>query len=717
NELDNVLHYLLRVFPITLPHLDRRFCDAWCDAGLTGEPPLPQLSFGNWVGGDRDGHPGVTAEVTRATLRALRMAALDVLKQAMEQAAQSLTLSRRLQEVPAELLDAVHELAAESAEVGVSEGADHDDEPWAAYCRLWAQRLAAEKVALKAGGSGGLRVEDLGEGLQILERSLHAIRAERISRRVVLPVRRLLEVFGLHLARTDIRQNSAFHETALLQVLTAGSRTEAEKWSQLDLMERAEVLRHLLSQPALSPNRELLGPEARTVIDCLRVVAAHVRRHGPHGIGSLIVSMTRHHVDLLTVYLLAREAGLAEGEGCDWWLPIPVVPLFETIDDLAIAPQILHAYLSETVVQRSLSKQSRTFRPRQEVMIGYSDSNKDGGFLASQWHLRRAQRGLSDIALQHGVDIVFFHGRGGTMSRGAGPADRFLDGLPAGTVHGMMRLTEQGETIAQKYANQGTATFELEQLQAGVVEAFLRRDAKDGAEAGLISVVDALVDRSHRAWRSLLQTPGFLDYWAQATPIDALEQARIGSRPPRRTGKRSVEDLRAIPWVFSWTQSRHMLTGWYGIGSALQMLQEDQPGVMDQLRDAARHWPFWRGCLMNAETSLLTSDPEIMRQYAQLVVDRGIRELIYETIIHERDRTQALLADLLGGDAASRRPRLMRALLLRGAPLQSLHRRQVELLAQWRSARDDGYEARAGRILPELLLSINAIASGMRTTG
>ena len=440
------------------------------------------------------------------------------------------------------------------------------------------------------------------------------------------PVRRLLEVFGLHLARTDIRQNSDFHDAALVQILEASGQSRSRAMDGLGHGTTSSALRGWLQiwHPIQRP-REQLGKQRAWCSTVCAWLPPTFAAMALAGIGSLIVSMTRHAADLLVVYVLAREAGLQIGEGSDWVLPIPVVPLLETIDDLHAGPSILTAYMDMPVVQRSLAYRqqlSGSENLSQEIMVGYSDSNKDGGFLASNWHLRSSQRKISTRAKELGLDVIFFHGRGGTVSRGAGPADRFLESLPVGSVHGRMRMTEQGETIAQKYANQGTATFELEQLQAGLVSAHLR--AKDFSDDNpeIRDVMDQVVEASRVAWTKLIAEPGFITYWAESTPIDALEQARIGSRPARRTGKRSVEDLRAIPWVFSsWNQSRHVLTGWYGVGTALHQLKQEDKESFEALQEAAKSWPFLRGCLINCETSLHTGSPEIMRSYAELVKD------------------------------------------------------------------------------------------------
>lgn len=342
-------------------------------------------------------------------------------------------------------------------------------------------------------------------------------------------------------------------------------------------------------------------------------------------------------------------------------------------------------------------------------MIGYSDSNKDAGILASQWALYSAQRTLAEVGRRRGVRIQFFHGRGGTVSRGAGPTHRFLDALPAGTLEAGLRITEQGEVVAQKYNNHRTAALNLELIAAGV----LRNRFQPGSEGGaglLEGLMPGLTEASAGAYRALLGTPGFLEFYRQVTPIDVIERSRIGSRPSRRTAEPTLAALRAIPWVFSWTQARFYLPGWYGVGSALEWLAREDAGGFERLRTGWSRWTFLRYVVFNVESCLESASEDWMRAYAELVEDGGVRERFLGRILEEYRRTRHWVSVLAGGPLPERRPRFYRTLHARDAGLAVLHRDQIRRLREWRREPD---EAR----LQALLLNVNAIASGLRTTG
>lgn len=441
--------------------------------------------------------------------------------------------------------------------------------------------------------------------------------------------------------------------------------------------------------------------------------------YGTGGIGSLIVSMARHLSDLLAVYLLAREAGLTEAGPNGLICRLPVVPLFETVEDLGESARVLDAFLSHPVTRRSLEHQratAETEMPIQQVMIGYSDSNKDGGIFASYWHLYHAQERLAQVGREHGVSIRFFHGRGGTISRGAGPTNRFLNALPPSTRTGNLRMTEQGETIAQKYANHITAVRNLELLLAGVTGTTLGRARQNEDAHPLQPVIDRMMETSRSAYESLLETDGFFTFFSQATPIDVIESSRIGSRPARRTGRSSLGDLRAIPWVFSWSQSRFYLPSWYAVGTALEQLATTDPPAFQALCEQGSLWPALNYLLLNVSTSVLQADLGTMREYAQLVEDEAIRDRIFGKIEEEYARTHRMIERVFGGDLLARRPRLSRVLKLRNAGLTMLHRRQIELLRQWRSKPHD-VDQSSDPLFIQLLVTVNAIASGLRTTG
>ena len=728
DERRNVLNYLCEVFPQVLPELDRRFQAAWSAAGysldLVRNPgALPALRFGSWVGGDRDGHPGVTAAVTAETLRQLRTQALLVLHRQLTALAAELPLSELIQPPPPSLIGLRDRAASALKESAGPILAAHPGEPWRQTAELLAARLPVDvrpgSVADAHEGDGRYaHAPELAADLAVLQDSLVEAGAGRLADHDVRPVQHAVDVFGFHLARLDVRQNSAFHDRALKQLLSASGH-DGSQWEEWPERERLRFLEQELRSPRpfLHPVASA-GPEADAVVGTYRVLAEHLARHGADGLGSLIVSMTRQVSDLLLVYVLAREAGLLrrfpEGLVC----LLPVVPLLETADDLERGPDILRAFLEQPVTRATLTflaaRSGRPGRLRQQVMVGYSDSNKDAGILASQWALQRAQTRLAQVGRDAGVEIQFFHGRGGTVSRGAGPTHRFLEALPSGSLGGSIRLTEQGETIAQKYGNPATALHNLELLLAGVTSTTWQHRHREAPTPAAAPLLDRLAQASMTAYRSLIETEGFLAFHRQATPLDVLENTRIGSRPSRRSGKASLADLRAIPWVFSWTQARYYLTGWYGVGTALSGMSEADFAA---LREHLRTWPFLHYVITNVETSHASSDRTVMRQYAELVTDESIRERLWAQISAEWECTQEQLTRLRQASLGARRPRLARTLNLRTAALAVLHRQQIGLLRRWRSTQAAGDETGAAALLPELLLSVNAIASGLRTTG
>ena len=724
DERRNVMHYLREVFPRVLPALDERLHLAWADAGFAPDElrALPRLCFGTWVGGDRDGHPGVTAEITRETLEGLRANALLVHHRNLTKLAGKLTLTTWMQSPPRALREGIGRLADALGELAAPILTAHLEEPWRQFVGLMLARLPVElapgqRAQLREGAAFYQHSAELAADLAMLHAALVESGAQRLAVSDVEPVQRALEVFGFHLAHLDIRQNSAFHAKALMQLMGAAGLdgSQWDEWSENDRLRFLE--RELRSpRPFLHPSASA-GPEADAVLGCYRVLAQHLAAFGPDGIGSLIVSMTRRLSDLLVVHVLAREAGLLrafpEGIVC----LLPVVPLFETADDLEGGPDMVRQFLAQPVTRRSLEFQAKregTTQLTQQVMVGYSDSNKDAGILASQWALHRAQSRLAEAGAENGVDLRFFHGRGGTVSRGAGPTHRFLDALPHGSLCGDIRLTEQGETIAQKFANASTAAYNLELLLAGVAGTTARHSHGSEPEHALAPLVEKLAATSRDAYRSLLDADGFLAFYRAATPIDALEHSRIGSRPSRRTGKPSLADLRAIPWVFSWNQARFYVPGWFGVGSALAALSEDE---MAKLSAELRNWSFLHYVITNVESSLASTDRDLMTAYASLVDDATVRDRIFSIIIREWELTRTMLEKLRGGPMASRRPRMWKTLELRAEALRILHRQQIALLRRWRTLRAGDDEASANALLPEMLLSINAIASGLRTTG
>jgi phosphoenolpyruvate carboxylase len=723
DELRNVLHYLTTTLPEAVGWMDRHLLDAWDELGMeaamrpTDPAHLPRITFGTWVGGDRDGHPLVTPETTRESLHTLRQAALRLFRSRLTELAARMSLSDRRQSPPAALM-AYLSTAREAHDPVLQSALERNPyESWRQAVNVMLARLPGAELGWPTARQPYTAASELAADLRLLGETLLAVGAKRLCESEVWPLLRLVETFGFHLAVLDIRQNSAVHEQAVVEWLrAAGVEAEYDQWD--------EARRCAFWETELAQTRPLAvlgappGDAAGRVVGALQVAAEYGQQYGWSGLGALIVSMTRATSDLLAVYGLAREAGLTISTSDGLVCPLPVVPLFETLDDLRHSPDILSAFLDHPMTRRSLAWMQRPGQPPvQQVMIGYSDSNKDAGAVASLWGLYRAQQALSAVAQARGVLLRFFHGRGGTPSRGAGPTHRFLNALPPESVSGRLRLTEQGETISQKYANLITATYELELLTAGMLETYLLAQSTTKTPHPLEPVLDFLADESHRAYRALLELPGFLEFFAHATPIDAIEASRIGSRPSRRTGKRTLADLRAIPWVFSWSQARFFLSGWYGLGTALDMLATHHPKWLMQLRQEALRWYPTRLLLMNAGSQLLLADAAWMQAYAELVPDTIARTTVLSTILAEFERTRRGVEQVFGVPLTERRQRTALTMQLRRAGLAALHQRQIELLKAWRAARAASDDTQSESLLVDLLLTINAISSGLKSTG
>jgi phosphoenolpyruvate carboxylase len=690
SEVQGVLHYLRWVFPDVVELLDQRFQHSWSAEFGTPPPNLPKLAFGSWVGGDRDGHPLVTPEVTARTLMLLRHNALAVARDRMRKLGASLSMAESEVPVPKILRDRIailsEILGAEIARKAIDR---NPREPWRQLVNLMLARL--EQID-KPGGYASAKewIEDF----QVLEASLREAGAHNVAEMDVRPAVAQARVFGFHLATLDIRQNSQYHDRAMAGLLHAAgfAKYDFPNWSE---PEKLEFLNRELQtlRPFTGPHMNL-DPEAANVTALFRVL----RAHGPEGLGPVIVSMTRSVADLLVVYLLAREGGLLVEKDGGVACELAIAPLFETIRDLENSAGILDAFLSHPVSMR---------RPVNDVvvMLGYSDSNKDGGVLASQWSLHQAERELTAVAKKHQTHLTFFHGRGGTVGRGAGPTHVFLEALPEGSLTGKMRVTEQGEVIAQKYANRVTATFQLERLLAGVTRTTLLHSLPNQGSQPLESIWPEVAGISFKAYRSLIETEGFVTFFRQATPIDVIEQTQLGSRPSRREGAGTLDDLRAIPWVFSWSQARFHLPGWYGVGTALDWLRRERPEDFERMRD----WPFLSYLLHNAEASLMMAHPGLMRLYASLVEEEEISARVFETIFKEYELSVAMIEHLFG-NAQTHRKRLAQAVRLRRSALDQLHREQVRLLRVWRNTPTE-------ETLTALLLTVNAIGMGQKMTG
>jgi phosphoenolpyruvate carboxylase len=715
SEISNMLHYVSSVFPDVLQLLSERFRGSW-EWAFPGTlaPAEPRLTFGSWVGGDRDGHPLVTAETTRHALEALHAQALGVLRQHLHRLAASLSLSDSMQMAPGGLYERIATCSAMLGERTQGILRQYPGEPWRQWVHLMLARVPEPGEPRPMEWSYG-RAEELEADLAFLADMLHQAGADAIAVAEVAPIERLAAVYGFHGAALDIRQNSAFHGVAIGQLLTIAGMDGADYLDWPEHRKRELIDRELGSPRPFAVSSAALPPEAEASVAVLRLAREWSARHGSGGVGQFIVSMTHAASDLLNVYLLAREAGLVRNTPQGLVCEIPVTPLFETIEDLENSGRVLADFLAHPMTMRTLACLPH---PVQEVMIGYSDSNKDGGILASHWYLRKAQVRLAAVARAAGVELRFFHGRGGTIGRGAGPTHVFLESLAPGTLHGEIRVTEQGEVIAQKYANKLTAATHLERLLAGVTRWTLEQEREQArVPAAMEDLFEAAALTSRRVYRELIDGDGFVEFFSQATPIDAIESSHIGSRPARRTGGRTIDDLRSIPWVFSWSQARFNVPGWYGIGSAFGRLRDGEPRAWEQVAKAAREWPFLSYLLHNVEFSVAAADPGIMAEYATLVGDNALRARILGQIMDEYERTRAVLDGLFGDNRQQRRPRLLKAIEIRRHALIRLHREQIALLRDWREALREQRAGDAERILTALLVTVNAIAGGLKTTG
>jgi phosphoenolpyruvate carboxylase len=711
DERNNLMHYFVKAFPEAVRLTDQSLLDAWTTFGFSPEllewpEHFPLTQFGSWVGGDRDGHPFVTPAFTASTLRLHRQAALQMIQTQLYDLAGKLSFSSYRITIPQEFVDQVHATAEFFGEAGQKALDRNPSEPLRQYVNLLLVRLSNTINDDYSLGKASYfeSADSLAVELRKLRQLLIDLGAERIAKQWMFPLERLVQCFGFHLVKLDIRQNSSYHEKTISQILAASGAEDFDYGSWEEEKRLAFLNEELKSNRPFLVTGTSCGPEADNVLGYLREVKAYIDQYGKAGIGSVIVSMTRSLSDLLLVFLLLREVGLQDAH-------LPVAPLLETIDDLIAGPEILKAYLEHPVIQKQ-----REALPNftQEIMLGYSDSNKDGGILASRWNIYKAEENLTKVAREMGVQLCFFHGRGGTISRGGGKTHRFLDSMPPGSMSGQMKVTIQGETIANQFANRLTATYNLEMLVAGTAKQAMI-PVKKSKDERLYKMMDYLVDLTRTNYRKLLDHPMFIDFYTAATPIDVLEQSKIGSRPARRTGQRSLDDLRAIPWVFSWSQSRFNLTGWFGMGAALKQFEQEFPEDFERLKHLYKEWPFLKYRLIQIESNLLAADVEIMKKFADLVQDDATRQELMELILTDYQTCLEEIQSIMLEPVETRRISKLANIKLRKDALRVLHDIQIDTLSNWRVIKNNGSEQ--GDILIQLLVLVNALSGGLKSTG
>jgi phosphoenolpyruvate carboxylase len=680
------------------------------------------ITMGSWIGGDRDGNPFVTADVVRyATGRQSETALAHHLSALYG-------LSRRL--------SMTDRLVTPSDEIRVLAAASGDDSPFRAdepyrralrgmHARLhaFARRALDPDIDVPGPPPIGDRAPytDLSELVCDLDQvisSLYSHGAGPIADALVEPVRRSVSIFGAHLCGLDLRQNSAVHEAVLADLFAQAG--VCDDYLGLGEADRVEVLKGEMRTPRLLRHPDArLGERTLSELAILEAAAEAVARVGRRIVPHYVISMAHDVSDVLEVAVLLKEVGLAHTALGDRAAAsqLDIVPLFETIDDLQRSPAVLDAMLHDDVYGDIVRSRGN----RQEVMVGYSDSNKDGGYLCSQWSLSSAQTTLAGVARRAGVQLRFFHGRGGTVGRGGGPAYQAILALPPGTVDGAIRLTEQGEIVAAKYSNPAMARRNLETLLSATLEATLlhRRSPADDTEVdpAFTDTMGALSSHAFEAYRSLVYGDDrFVAFFRAITPTNEIATLNVGSRPASRSTSNSIEDLRAIPWVFGWTQCRLMIPAWYGVGSAVERFVGTGGGADERLGLLGamyRDWPFFRSAIDNMGMVLAKSDIDIARRYADVLVeDDSMRTELFGAVVDEHSRTLAWHHRITGATSPlADNPLLERSLRNRYPYLDPLHVMQVDLLRRFRDGDDDELVVRG------IQLSINAIATGLRNSG
>jgi phosphoenolpyruvate carboxylase len=709
DEIETGLRYYPAAFFEVVPQVNAEVRNAlrtrWPDSELLSEPFLRP---GSWIGGDRDGNPNVTAEVVRLATSSAAYTAIEHYFIEITALEEELSMSARLVRIS----DALGALAAQCDEPA------RMDEPYRRALRVIHARLtstAFEILDRQPEHELDLGLEpyetpaELLADLDVVDESLRTngssvLADDRLSR-----LREAVHVFGFHLSGLDMRQNSDVHEEVIAELLAwAGVHPDYRSLPEPDRVEllAAEVATR---RPLIGEGAEL-SELARKELDIVAAGARAVKVFGPQAVPNYIISMCQSVSDMLEAAVLLKEVGLLDVSGQQVYAPVGIVPLFETIDDLQRGSSILEQALELPVYRALVSARADS----QEVMLGYSDSNKDGGYLAANWALYRAELDLVESARKTGIRLRLFHGRGGTVGRGGGPSYDAIRAQPPGAVNGSLRITEQGEVIAAKYAEPQIAHRNLETLLAATLEATLLDIEGLGDSAGpAYDVLDELAARAQRAYAELVHdTPGFVEYFKESTPVSEIGALNIGSRPTSRKPTTAISDLRAIPWVLAWSQSRVMLPGWYGTGSAFEGWINEGDGRLEVLRDLYQRWPFFRTVLSNMAQVLAKSDMGLAARYSELVSDETLRSRVFDKIVAEHTRTIRMHKLITGqDDLLADNPALARSVFNRFPYLEPLNHLQVELLRRYRSGDDDELVQRG------ILLTMSGLATALRNSG
>ncbi|WP_315757754.1 MULTISPECIES: phosphoenolpyruvate carboxylase [unclassified Bradyrhizobium] len=706
DEVTNGLSFYDYTFLREVPRLLCSLEDRLNDGAEVAGDLASFLRMGSWIGGDRDGNPFVTAEVMRGTLKLQSSLALHYYLEELHLLGSELSIAAHLADVSEEL----RALAERSPDTSPHR---HGEPYRLAVSGIYARLAAtAKKLGIQisrlpvAAVAPYDSVKQMQDDLDVLHHSLIANNAEVIARGRLRLLRRALDCFGFHLARLDIRQNSAVHERTVAELID----TAMPGMSYMALSEDARVgllVSELRNARPLVSQFVKYSDETVGELALFRAAAEAHATFGADVIPQCIISMCKGMSDMLEVALLLKEVGLIDPSGrC----AVNIVPLFETIEDLQASSGIMDRMLALHDYRRLVDSRGAV----QEVMLGYSDSNKDGGFVTSGWELYKAEIGLVDIFERHGIRLRLFHGRGGSVGRGGGPSYDAIIAQPGGAVNGQIRITEQGEIISSKYSNAEVGRNNLEILAAATLEASLLHPRQPAPKREYLTAMDRLSELAFKAYRGLVyETDGFVEYFWASTVINEIATLNIGSRPASRKKTRAIEDLRAIPWVFSWAQCRLMLPGWYGFGSAVETWVAENPEQgMPFLRELYQEWPFFRMLLSNMDMVLAKSSIAIASRYAELVPDEALREKIFGRIRREWNLVIETLLDIMGQERLLQgNPLLERSVRNRFPYLDPLNHVQVELLKEHRAQNPDE------QVLRGIQLTINGISAGLRNTG
>jgi phosphoenolpyruvate carboxylase len=709
------VHYALHYFDAVLFDAVPDFLEELHQAseripGLELPAEITPITFGSWVGGDRDGNPFVTPEVTWQTFQLMRRTVIMKYRSAVRELGSRLSESSRFSPPSPELVESLRRDASELPELARQIEQQNPEEPYR-------QKLGyiMERLVRTLSGESEQTYRDSSALEKDLDLILASLRAnDAASAALVERLRRQVATFGLHLAVLDLRQSSDRHTEAVSEI-TQGIGLSPH-YGDMDESARSRWLTDELEtlRPLVSGTMRLSEP-TRNVLETFDVARRAIQELSPKAVGTYLISMAENVSDVLAVVVLAKESGLyvPPAPGRALHAPLPVAPLFETIDDLRRAPDVMDRLFRNAAYRRIVKAQGNL----QEVMIGYSDSSKDGGILTSSWELYKAQESLWDVARRHGIELRLFHGRGGTVGRGGGPSHRAILAQPPGTVAGRIKITEQGEVISAKYGLPEIAIRSLELATSAVFEASVPgTDGDVGRLDRWRAIMEELSERAYHAYRDLVHdSPAFTDYFTEATPVDELQHFFIGSRPARRKGiSKGIADLRAIPWVFGWTQSRHLLPGWFGVGTALStFVEQGNRENLEILKAMNREWRFFESTLSNVEMALAKADFQIARHYAYRLADPK-RRAIFDRIEDEFRRTRRQLLEVTEQkELLEKTPVLRRSIDVRNPYVDPMSYLQVELLDRYRKkGSPEDHE-----LLTAILRTINGIASGLRNTG